>query len=124
MSAVPPVTPPPVAPASPIPSYLPWSITATVLSFLSCCIVCYTFPGIITGVVAIVFSTKVNTLLRQGDINGALQASRNAKIWTWVTAGIFVAAILVFFISLAMMGGIEGYMERIHEVQRQFEAAQ
>ncbi|PPJ44172.1 MULTISPECIES: CD225/dispanin family protein [unclassified Pseudoxanthomonas] len=124
MSSIPPVTPPPVIEGAPIPSYLAWSITSTVLAFLLCCIVCYSFPGIVTGVVAIVFSTKVGTLLRQGDLDGARAASKNAKIWTWVTAGIIGAAVILFFVSLALMGGVEGYMERIQEFQQQIEANQ
>ena len=40
--------------------------------------------------------------------------------------GSFFLAIssLLFFVSLALMGGVEGYMERIQEFQQQIEANQ
>jgi len=128
MSAVPPIVPPAAVPPplspplQPVPNYLAWSITVTVLSFLVCCVSCWSFPGIVTGVVAIVFSSKVNSLLNAGDLDGALRSSKNAKIWSWVTTGILGLAILLFFVTLALVG-VDGYLERIHEVQQQFESA-
>jgi len=125
MSAVPPIAPsatPPAPPAKPVPNYLAWSITMTVLCFLICCISCYSFPGIVTGIVAIVFASKVNGLLNAGDVEGALRASRSAKIWAWVTTGILILAVVVFLVSLAFIG-VDGYMEKIQEIQQQVESA-
>ena len=56
-----------------IPNYLAFSIIATVLATCLCC------PLGLIGIVAIVFSSKVNTLLNQGDIEGARRASAQAK---------------------------------------------
>ena len=79
MSAVPPVSPPPVSPVlQPVPNHLAWAIIATVLATCLCC------PLGLLGIVAIVYSTKVNTLLNQGDIDGARRASNTAKTWCWV----------------------------------------
>lgn len=65
--------PQPVAPASQQtampPTYLVWSVLATVL--------CCTVPGI----VAIIMSSKVSSKFYQGDIEGSQRASRNAEIW-------------------------------------------
>src|SRR5690606_19609087 len=78
MSYVPP--PPNAAPVhGPVPNHLAWSIISTVLATCLCC------PLGLVGIVAIVFSSKVNTLLNQGDIEGARRASANAKTWCWVT---------------------------------------
>lgn len=121
MSAVPPIVPPPVAPTQPIPNHLAWSITMTVLCFLICC-TCYAIPGIVTGIVAIVFSSKVNALLNQGDIAGATRASGNAKVWAWVTTGIFILAIVVSAISFATLG-VDGFKAQYEEFQRQIEAS-
>lgn len=115
---------PPAPPSSPVPTYLAWSITVTVLCFFSCCILCYSLPGIATGVVAIVFASRVNGLLDRGDAIGARRASDTARIWCWVTTAILVLSVVVFFVSLWMMGGVEGYMMQIEELQRQIEAAE
>ena len=67
-------TPPPVAPAMPtqkIPNYLVQAILAT----LFCCM-----PF---GIAAIVFAAQVNTKLAAGDVAGAMESSRKAKMWCW-----------------------------------------
>ena len=113
----------PLPPASgTIPNYMIWSIISTILAFFVCCLSCLSFPGIITGIVAIVFSTKVNTLLNQGDLEGARQASRKAKIWAWVTTGFLIAGVVLFLFSLAFMG-VDGYMEQMQQFQQQIESA-
>lgn len=123
MSYVPPPTPNAAPVHEPIPNHLAWAIVSTVLSFLVCCVACLSFPGIVTGIVAIVFSTKVNSLLRAGDIDGARRASASAKIWCWVTTAILIVAVLIsaiWFISV----GPDGYMEAMQEFQRQLEQQQ
>lgn len=113
----------PLPPASgTVPSYLVWSIIVTVLAFVVCCFSCLSFPAIATGIVAIVFGTKVNTLLRQGDLVAAQNASRNAKIWAWVTSGILIAATLGWLVMLATVG-MDGYMEQLQQFQQQIESS-
>ncbi len=56
--------PPPIHPSSsaapgPVPNHLIWAIVSTVLGFCLCC------PALISGIVAIVFSSKVNGLLNR-----------------------------------------------------------
>lgn len=55
------------------PTYLAWSIVAMLL----CCIV--------TGVVALVYSTKVSSRYYAGDYEGARKASETTAIWLAVT---------------------------------------
>ncbi|MDE5838219.1 MAG: CD225/dispanin family protein [Paramuribaculum sp.] len=55
------------------PTYLVWSIITTLL----CCI-----P---TGIVAIIYSSKVNSRFTSGDYDGAQKASDAAAIWILVT---------------------------------------
>lgn len=105
-----------------IPNYLVWSIVATVLNFLVCCLACWNFPGIITGIVGIVFASKVNSALAAGDVVAAQNASRNAKIWTWVTTGFLILGVLVFLGSLMFLG-MDGYMEKMNEIRQQIDAA-
>jgi hypothetical protein len=56
-----------------------------------------------TGIVAVVYATKVDNLLSMGNIMGAQEASRNAKIWCWVSFGIWVAWFLIV-ILLVIIG--------------------
>lgn len=61
------------------PSYLIWSVLATVF----CCLV--------PGIVAIIFSSQVSSKYFAGDMEGARKASRNAEIWIIVS---FVLGVL------------------------------
>ena len=73
MSYVPQPTPNAAPVHEPIPNHLAWAIVSTVLATCLCC------PLGLVGIVAIVFSSKVNSLLAQGDIAGAQRASASAK---------------------------------------------
>ena len=103
--------PPPVS-STPenIPNYLAFSIIATVLATCFCC------PLGLIGIVAIVFSSKVNTLLNQGDIEGARRASAQAKTWSWVAAALAVIGVLIS-IAWYSTGGMATYMEAMQQYQ-------
>lgn len=106
--------PPPGTPIAPgtVPNYLAWSIVVTVLSLCLCCII-----GTIPGIVAIVFSAKVNTLLGQGDLAGAQRASSTAKTWCWVTTGLCVIGLLWTIYSLTLGGGMAQYQMILDQMQ-------
>ncbi|MCD7097920.1 CD225/dispanin family protein [Stenotrophomonas sp. MMGLT7] len=110
---VPPVNPPPVSQnvPQPVPNYLAWAIISTVLGFCLCC------PALITGIVAIVFSTKVNTLLNQGDLEGARRASNTTKTWCWVTTALAIVGLIINIVMLAT-GGMQAYLESIQQLQQ------
>ena len=99
-----------VNPAGSIPNHLAWSIIATVLATCLCC------PLGLVGIVAIVFSSKVNTLLNQGDLEGARRASNNAKTWCWVATGMAILGLLINIGYFAMVGSA-GYMEMLQQYQ-------
>jgi hypothetical protein len=80
------------APQAPVNNYL----VPAVLVTLCCCL-----PG---GVVAIIYAAQVNTKLAAGDIAGAMAASRNAKMWTWISAGAGVLVGIAYG-ALMMIGG-------------------
>ena len=61
--------------------------------------------GMPFGIVAIVFAAQVAGKLASGDYSGALAASRQAKIWSWVAFGVGLGGILVW---VTIMGGIFG----------------
>jgi hypothetical protein len=108
MSYVPP--PASAAPGS-IPNHLAWAIIATVLATCLCC------PLGLVGIVAIVFSAKVNGLLAQGDIAGAQRASANAKTWCWVATALAIIGLLWVTYSLTMGDGLAQYQQIMEQVQ-------
>ena len=104
------------APSSygPIPNYLVWAILITIASLCLCCIV-----GTIPGVVAIVFATQVNTKLSAGDRAGAEQASKNAKLWCWITTGLCILG-LMLSIGMRFMGFDNSYWQNyVEQIQQQ-----
>jgi hypothetical protein len=112
MSYVPPPTPHAAAPVhEPVPNHLAWAIVATVLATCLCC------PLGLVGIVAIVFSSKVNNLLAQGDIDGARRASANAKTWCWVATALAIIGLLlnIYFLS---SGGVAEYQQMLEQIQQ------
>ncbi|TXH64812.1 MAG: CD225/dispanin family protein [Lysobacteraceae bacterium] len=99
-----------VAPGN-IPNHMVWAIVSTVLGLCLCC------PALGTGIVAIVFASKVNNLLNQGDIDGARQASNNAKTWCMVTTGLAVLGLIINIVYFSM-GGFASYMEAMQQMQQ------
>ena len=88
-----PPPPPNTAPAN-IPNYLVFSILTTIF----CCL-----PA---GVVSIVYAAQVNGKIQAGDIAGAMEASKNAKLWAMISAGVGVAIIVLYIIFIVIMGGL------------------
>jgi hypothetical protein len=70
-----------------VPNYLVFAILATVL----CCL-----PA---GIPAIVYAAQVNGKLQAGDIAGAQAASRNAKMWCWISLGLGLLFTLVMVVG-------------------------
>jgi hypothetical protein len=91
--------PPPSAPALPgpspvvitVPTYLAPAILVTIL----CCV-----P---LGIPAIIFAAQVNGRVTSGDVAGAMEASRKAKMWCWIAFGAGIVAMGTYFV-LAMAG--------------------
>jgi len=72
-----------------------WAIATLILCF---------WP---TGIVAVVYASKVGNRLALGDVLGAQEASRKAKMWCWITFGIGVAWVVIAVIvaiALAVIG--------------------
>lgn len=94
-----PWTPPPAAGATAnIPNYLIPAILAT----LFCCL-----P---VGVVSIIFAAQVNSKLAAGDIAGATDASKKAKMFMLIAIGlgllVWICAIVmwIFVFGMAALG--------------------
>jgi len=69
-----------------VPNYLPQAILTTIF----CCL-----PF---GIVAIVYAAQVNSKLAAGDYEGALSASKSAKLWSWISFGSGLAIVVIYFI--------------------------
>jgi len=68
-----------------IPNYLVQAILVTL-----CC--CLPF-----GIVSIVYAAQVNTKVKAGDIQGAVDSSGKAKMWCWIGFGVGLVANLIIF---------------------------
>lgn len=107
-----PYTPPPPPPSSfaspsygsspaagtPPPNYLWQSIVVT----LCCCL-----P---LGIVSIIFAAQVNSKWAQGDVAGAQEASRKAKLFATIGAAI---GLVIIILSLIMNGAV--YMQMLRD---------
>ena len=93
-------TPPPSPTATPanIPNYLIPAILA-----LFCC-----WP---LSIVAIIFAAQVNGKVASGDIQGAIDASKKAKLFSFVAIGIGLGLGLIYLVLMALgvgLGAIQG----------------
>jgi len=83
-----------------IPTYLVQSILVT----LFCCL-----PF---GIPAIVFAAQVSTKISLGDSAGALEASKKAKTWCWVS---FISGLVILVIYIAALFLGLGFMKELHD---------
>ncbi|MGA2856848.1 MAG: CD225/dispanin family protein [Candidatus Sulfotelmatobacter sp.] len=79
-------------PGATVPNYLVFAILTTVF----CCL-----PA---GIPAIVFAAQVNGKLQAGDLAGAQQASKNAKLWCLISLGLGLAVVVIW--GLLVLAGV------------------
>lgn len=79
-------------------NYLVWSILAT----LFCCL--------IGGIIAIIYSTQVDSKYNAGDYAGAESAAKTAKTWVIVSVAIGAVGVLAYlgFFAVGMAGALAG----------------
>ena len=80
------------------------AILATVFGFLCSCL------GGVFGIVAIVQASNVNKRFQLGDVAGAEDAAKQAKMWTMISAGITAVIFIIYmiingFAFLSMLNG-------------------
>ena len=80
------------APGS-VPNYL---IPAIVSLF--CC-----FP---LGIVGIIFAAQVNGKVASGDMAGAVDSSKKAKLFSFIAIGLGLAFWIVYFVIMLLFGGL------------------
>lgn len=86
---------------TPPPNYLVFAVLTTIF----CCQV--------LGIVSIVFAAQVNSRWNSGDTQGALNASRNAKMWAWIAlgSGLVIGLSLIILSVFGVLAGIMGAMD-------------
>src|SRR5688572_19381590 len=88
-------TPPPSPTATPtnVPNYL----IPAILS-LFCC-----WP---LSIVAIIFAAQVNGKVASGDIQGAMDASKKAKLFSFIAIGIGLALGIIYILMFVVFGSL------------------
>ena len=88
-------TPPP--PPSTMPATVPNYLVPAILSVFCC------WP---LAIVAIIFAAQVNGKVAAGDIQGAMDASKKAKLFSFLGIGIGGALIVIYIVFWVIIGGL------------------
>jgi hypothetical protein len=79
---------------------------------------CHGFVLSAAGIPAIVYAAQVNGKLQAGDIAGAQAASKNAKMWCWISLGAGLAVGLIYMLVILGHWGDRAIMGSMHRVRR------
>jgi len=82
--------PPPLNAATAPSNNLALAIIATVVSLLFCCL-----PH---GVISLIFALQVDKKAQAGDIQGAMNAAKQAKIWAFVSIAVAIVSLVLSLI--------------------------
>jgi interferon-induced transmembrane protein len=92
-------TPPPAGGSATVPNYL---VPAIISIF--CC-----WP---LAIPAIIFATQVNGKVAAGDVAGAEDASKKAKMFSFIAIGLGVAGILIYIVWIVFIVGLSAATSR------------
>jgi membrane protein insertase Oxa1/YidC/SpoIIIJ len=95
-------TPPPAPSAAvPVGNNLVLAIVASVVSLIFCCL-----PH---GVISLIFATQVNKKAEAGDVAGAMQAAKQAKMFAWIS---IIVSVIGFVVAI-IFGAVGGFLSAI-----------
>jgi hypothetical protein len=77
--------------ATGMPLKIPNHLVQSILVTLFCCL-----PF---GIIAIVYASQVNAKIQTGDIQGAVDASQKANMWSWVSFGGGIVVGVIYFVG-------------------------
>jgi hypothetical protein len=77
--------------ATGMPLKIPNHLVQSILVTLFCCL-----PF---GIIAIVYASQVNAKIQTGDIQGAVDASQKANMWSWVSFGMGIVVGVIYFVG-------------------------
>jgi ABC-type phosphate transport system permease subunit len=86
-------TPPPAGGSAPVPN----NLVIAIISILCC------FP---LGIPAIIFATQVNKKATEGDIAGAQEAAKKAKMFAMIGIGLWLLLMIIYVVIILFFGGL------------------
>jgi len=92
---------PPSGMAQPAPGMASTPLAKQPATYLIPAILSTVFCCIPSGIVAIVYATRVSTLYNAGNIQGALSASKNARLWSIISVGVGLVLGVIYLIAAA-----------------------
>jgi hypothetical protein len=93
---------PPPPPNETQASYAPQSSQADVPNYLVQAILTTIFCCLPLGIVSIVYAAQVNGKVAAGDYAGAMESSRNARLWAWISFGVGLLGIFGWVIFVVL----------------------
>jgi hypothetical protein len=73
----------------------------------------YLIPAILSlfccmplGVVAVIFAAQVNGKVAAGDMAGAMDSAKKAKMFSFIAIGLGLALILCYIVFIVLIGGL------------------
>jgi uncharacterized membrane protein YvbJ len=67
------------------------------------------------GIPAIVFAAQVNSKVDSGDYKGAIDSSKQAKMWCWISFGIGLTISIIYLLFI-VAGFIQGFTAGRHRM--------
>jgi len=107
-------------PVPQIPDYKVQSILLIVFSSILCCFTCISIVALPFAIVALVSSNKVHTHISVGNFDLAMEESKKAKMWCWVSFGILIGALIlgiIAYIYLFTSGFYYDFLEQMSNYQ-------
>ena len=77
-------------------NYMTFSIITTILTMTFCC-------GLPLGVIALIYSSQVNSYMKVGDINKAIETSKKARKWNIISLIVSMSLFIILLFILLMV---------------------